>query len=1005
MNEETIFHLAREKPPTERAAFLEVACGGDQALRRRLESILLAHDNPSSFLARPAIDLGSATDVPPLADVHGNGSDPFGPMAPDARPVSEGPGTVVGPYKLLEVIGEGGFGVVFMAEQQRPVRRKVALKVLKPGMDTRQVVARFEAERQALAVMDHPHIARIFDGGETDSGRPYFVMELVRGIPITEFCDQGRLTLRERLELFVSVCQAVQHAHQKGIIHRDLKPANVLVTLHDGTPVAKVIDFGIAKALGQQLTEKTLFTNFAQLIGTPLYMSPEQAALSGLDVDTRTDIYALGVLLYELLTGSTPFDQERLKTAAFDEVRRIIREEEPPKPSTRMSTLGPSATTVSANRRSDPKRLRQLLRGELDWIVMKCLEKDRNRRYETVDGLRLDVQRYLADEPVQACPPSVWYRFSKFARRHRAALAMAGIILSILVLLGGGAGWVVRDRAARLAMTEREVNRALGEAITLQGQSKWPEALEAAKRADGFLAVGASESLRRRVRELRKDLEMVLRLEEIWLPRPVEGPAGDYGNNTWADAAYAEAFREYGIDLEALEPSESAERIRARTVRLELATALDSWADKRKKQYKTGETSWKRLVIVARSADPDEWRNQLRDALEQHDLATLTKLAASARISDLPAQALSLLASALETEHLQSLLRRAQREHPDNFWFNFQLAWELDHAPSADQNASVDEAIRFYTVALALRPRNVPTHGFLARALRRRGRLDEAIALYRRATELDPHDTGLHFFIGDCLKDQGKLREAILEFRPHIAGWRKDMVINASDVDTHTSLGDVLQSQGKLNEAITEYSKAVELAQWRRAVALNPDDETAHAQLACVLQMHEGNPGEAIDEYRRAIELRPGASLHVYNNLAWILATCPDTRCRDPRQAIVFAQKAVDQNPNPETWNTLGVACYRSGRWKEAIEALSRSMDLLRGQNESFNTFFLAMAHWQLGHKDDARSWYDRAMQWMAKHAPNNDDLRRFRAEAAALLGLPEPAAPAEKEVRRPSKR
>jgi serine/threonine protein kinase len=254
--------------------------------------------------------------------------------------------------------------------------------------------------------MDHPNIARVFDGGETDppqAGRPYFVMELVKGIPITEFCDEGQLILRERLERFVDVCQAVQHAHQRGIIHRDLKPANVLVTLHDGTPVVKVIDFGIAKALGQQLTDETIFTNFAQLIGTPLYMSPEQAALSGLDVDTRTDVYALGVHLYELLVGSTPFDRERLKTAAFDEVRCIIREEEPPEPSTRMSTLGPSATTVSANRRSDPKRLQQLLRGELDWIVMKCLEKDRNRRYETVNGLRLDVQRYLADEP---CRPA-----------------------------------------------------------------------------------------------------------------------------------------------------------------------------------------------------------------------------------------------------------------------------------------------------------------------------------------------------------------------------------------------------------------------------------------------------------------------------------------------------------------------------------------------------------------------------------------------------------------------
>jgi serine/threonine protein kinase len=325
-----------------------------------------------------------------------------------------------------------------MAEQQHPVRRKVALKVLKPGMDTRQVVARFEAERQALALMDHPNIAHVFDGGETASGRPYFVMELVRGIPITEFCDQNHLPIRERLELYVTVCQAVQHAHQKGIIHRDLKPSNVLVTLHDNKPVVKVIDFGIAKATGQQLTEKTLFTNFAQMIGTPLYMSPEQAQLSGLDIDTRSDIYSLGVLLYELLTGTTPFDQERLRTAAYDEIRRIIREEEPPKPSTRISALGQAAAMVSANRQSEPRQLSQLFRRELDWIVMKALEKDRNRRYETASSFAADVLRYLHDEPVHACPPSASYRVRKFARRNKAALmTAAAIALAVLLAVAG----------------------------------------------------------------------------------------------------------------------------------------------------------------------------------------------------------------------------------------------------------------------------------------------------------------------------------------------------------------------------------------------------------------------------------------------------------------------------------------------------------------------------------------------------------------------------------------
>ncbi len=402
----------------EQAAYIDRVCGDDLALRARVEALLAAHHRAGAFLHGPP-PAGSALD--------GVGA--------------EGPGTIIGPFKLLEQIGEGGFGVVYMAEQHQPVRRKVALKVVKPGMDTRQVVARFEAEQQALALMDHPNIARVFDGGMTVGGRPYFVMELVRGIPITEYCDQNQVPVRERLGLFMTVCRAVQHAHQKGIIHRDLKPTNVLVTRHDDRSVVKVIDFGIAKAIGRQLTEKTLFTNFAQIIGTPIYMSPEQAQMSGLDVDTRSDIYSLGVLLYELLTGMTPLDQERVRTAAFDEIRRMIREEDPAAPSKRVSTLGKAGGTVCANRRSDPERLRKLFRSELDWIVMKALEKDRNRRYETASAFAADVGRYLQDEPVQACPPSAGYRLRKFVRRYRGPVVAACLVG--LALVGGiiGTTW------------------------------------------------------------------------------------------------------------------------------------------------------------------------------------------------------------------------------------------------------------------------------------------------------------------------------------------------------------------------------------------------------------------------------------------------------------------------------------------------------------------------------------------------------------------------------------
>lgn len=350
-------------------------------------------------------------------------------------PSLEGTGAVIGPYKLLQQIGEGGFGIVYMAEQKQPVKRRVALKIIRIGMDTRQVIGRFEAERQALAMMDHPNIARVLDAGETDAGRPYFVMELVKGIPITNYCDNNKLTTTERLDLFMIVCRAIQHAHQKGIIHRDIKPSNILITLHDGIPVPKVIDFGIAKATQHELTEKTLFTQYGQFIGTPTYMSPEQAEMSGLDVDTRSDIYSLGVLLYELLTGKTPLDSTTLLSAGYDEIRRRIREEEPSRPSTRVSTLvGGELTAISRQRQAEPAKLRILLEGDLDWIVMRCLDKDRTRRYETANGLALDIKRHLDNEPVTAAAPSTVYQLKKFARRNQRALVTVGLVAGVLIL-------------------------------------------------------------------------------------------------------------------------------------------------------------------------------------------------------------------------------------------------------------------------------------------------------------------------------------------------------------------------------------------------------------------------------------------------------------------------------------------------------------------------------------------------------------------------------------------
>jgi serine/threonine protein kinase/tetratricopeptide (TPR) repeat protein len=1071
MNEESIFLEALKKEaPGERAAFLDQACAGDADLRRSIDMLLHAHAKAGRFLHSVPEDGRTMNEA-----------------------ALEGPGTVIGPYKLLEQIGEGGFGVVYMAEQQEPIRRKVALKVLKPGMDSRQVIARFEAERQALALMDHPNIARVFDAGTTGSGRPYFVMELVKGIPLTDFCDQGQLGVCERLGLFVSVCQAVQHAHQKGVIHRDIKPSNVLVTLHDGVPVVKVIDFGIAKALGQQLTDKTLFTGFAQLVGTPLYMSPEQAALSGLDVDTRSDIYSLGVLLYELLTGTTPFDRERLKEVGFDELRRIIREEEPPKPSTRISTLGQAATTVSAQRQSDPKRLSRLFRGELDWIVMKALEKDRSRRYETASAFAADVERYLADEPVLACPPSARYLLGKLARRHKVALTTAWLVTAALLLGTAGSLWQAHEARQAQAWAQAELE---------EKDRQFHRAEDNVQLSLQSLEQIYADLAGRRLREephlelLRKEyMEKLLgfyiqfadknrghptvRLETAKAARRVADIRYELGQLAEAEQAYRGAIPM----LEALAGVASPPR----EPRAELADCLEGLAFLRRatRRPDLGEETLKRVLVLRRdlrTEAPSEWPYQRAlantygnlglalwdqhrlpeaEAADRQAIQLLQPLADRlAKVSDLRMDLATAQANLAVVLHESNRLKEAAeafgrarllQEKVLERWpnvprFRFLLSFTCNNFGmllyKTRRPKEAEEAFRqavslrrklavdFPAVA-KYRQELVGACNNLYRLLAETGRghevrplFDQLLALrpdapeYRQAQANFLNDQAMRTFNQgragpgeDLLRQSLAVHEKLVKEFPKEPGhWRywASALQNLAVIQVRT--GRAPQAEESFRQALSLYRglfdqlpaadrdrRGPALADTRPAPDLSsielgpvPDyrQELAvyHANLAHVLSdLHKYQEAEQL--YRDGLKTVP-ESWQLKNDLAWLRATCPDSRFAGAAEAVSLAGEAVQAAPKAaKCWNTLGVAHYRAGHWQEAIKALTKCMDLSKGGDAS-DWFFLAMAHERLGHKEEARQWFERAVRWLDKHHPGHELLRHFRAEAAELLAV-----------------
>ena len=871
--------------PTDRAAFVAKACGGDSVLQRHVEEMIENHFEAGDFLQH-AVSIDAPTHI----------------TDESAAPV----GTMIGPYKLQEVLGEGGMGIVYVAEQEQPLRRKVALKVIKPGMDTRQVLARFDAERQALALMDHPHIARIFDGGATESGRPFFVMELVPGIPITKFCDQCRLPTRERLKLFVDVCDAVQHAHDKGIIHRDLKPSNVLVAPQDGKPLVKVIDFGIAKATGQQLTEESLFTGPGQLIGTPLYMSPEHADLGAVDIDCRSDVYSLGVLLYELLTSTTPISKETLSSLGYDEIRRIIREEEPPRPSHRVSTQHAEAhSTIAGQRSVDPQTFSNQLRGELDWIVMKSLEKDRGRRYESARAFASDIGHYLDDEPVLACPPSAMYVLQKFVRRNRGRVAALGLISVLGMVLLVGVGWHTVERAARRAETTAAVTEAMEEADRWEQSANWRDALAAAQRADA-LADGqeTAESLRTIVRNRRHDLEMVLRLEEIRMK--MAGVKDEGFNLNLGDRLFAEAFRTYGIDVESLEPEEVARQLPVGPVRVEFVAALDNWAVARWGIRPEQKESATQFLDAANAADPDPWRNRLRNALKVRDYKALKELQASPPLDDpMHPSEIILLRWLIVRREVWDVLREAQRRNPNDFWLNHSLAVHFAEANPPQWS----EAIGFYRAALALRPESAGVLTNLGNALKGMNRLDEAIAVHEQSIRIQPDYAQAHNNLGTVLAEKGAPDAAITAFRKAIS-------LRSENASFHYNLGTSLFKNGKPDEAVTVLREAIRLSPsaaahnslgnalskmgavdkaevaFRTALRLKPDHAQAWNGLGGLLCDHRRDYDGAIAAFRHAIELQPDEAMF-HDNLGYALSNKGDLD-----EAIVVVKKAVELQPN-----------------------------------------------------------------------------------------------------------